>query len=667
MSWLEQIPDELINIRPLVFLCGPFFDETDKKDRRTILRKYLRDYEKQVIYKEKKYIIKPFALVVDNLFSNDDLEERENVTLIEEIIATCAFKNYIFVDTMSTALELGLFSNSYAQNKTTAFLPSDYKLFKPSIGYFVTQTIKKSSNIDLCEYKNKRTNKIIKDKGITSVAENIISFRGNIIPNQIKQEVEKNFNKDANEFLIKFEFTTNPKENSKIYFDINESSLYINVPAMMLLYLINEFQTKEDILIKLFSYFQKHVYSERKELISKCYLYKKNLLALELDSEFKYDINEVISSMQYLINALKERISIQNFTTLKYEKVDGRYVHSKLDVYDLFWLSKEEDYSLRRINRNKGKAIHLKKLVINGKKRNVSMYAPNSEGFELRLLNSRIINKISELISLQPYSYAYKKNCSIIKCVQVHLNSNYFLKLDIKNFFNSISKNIMNKIVKCHLCDNPSEAYEKNIVCLLSDYKSSIIKSWDGTEKILDSCFNKGKLSLGLVSSPMLSNIYMDLFDYRLHIKFPELKYTRYSDDILISSEAEFDQEVVLAYIKNEFTYLKLFINTKKLHNYVLRNTGDHVKFLGLNIVKNLTENRITVGKQYINYVSKNISDFEKNISKLKHSQIVGQVEYIKFVSREDFNKLQEIYKIKTSKEFDYNKFKRTTDNRIFQ
>lgn len=65
-----------------------------------------------------------------------------------------------FIDTMSTALDLGLFANSYLQNKVTALLPKDYDLFRPSIGCIVTQTIIKSHNISLCIYRNRRINKI---------------------------------------------------------------------------------------------------------------------------------------------------------------------------------------------------------------------------------------------------------------------------------------------------------------------------------------------------------------------------------------------------------------------------------------------------------------------------------------------------------------------------
>lgn len=48
-------------------------------------------------------------------------------------------------------------------------------------------------------------------------------------------------------------------------------------------------------------------------------------------------------------------------------------------------------------------------------------------------------------------------------CIKQHITSKYFLKIDIKDFFNTISKGQMNKILKCHLCYDPKQAYEDNI------------------------------------------------------------------------------------------------------------------------------------------------------------------------------------------------------------
>ncbi|GAA6444392.1 hypothetical protein K170097C1_27830 [Hungatella effluvii] len=105
--------------------------------------------------------------------------------------------------------------------------------------------------------------------------------------------------------------------------------------------------------------------------------------------------------------------------------------------------------------------------------------------------------------------------------------------------------------------------------------------------------------------------------------------------------------------------YLELEINEHKVGFYKLKQAGDHIKFLGLNIVQGPEENYITVGKQYIKDVCSNISQYEKKIGLLKKSQIIGQIEYIKFISDRDYLQLQKIYRIKNHKDLNMEELKR--------
>ena len=74
------------------------------------------------------------------------------------------------------------------------------------------------------------------------------------------------------------------------------------------------------------------------------------------------------------------------------------------------------------------------------------------------------MKQLQKLFELQPYSYAYRKDRSILMCMNQHIDSKFFLKIDIRDFFNSISKGKMNKIIKCHLCYDPKQAYEDNVI-----------------------------------------------------------------------------------------------------------------------------------------------------------------------------------------------------------
>ena len=94
---MNRTPEEVINLRPLVFLCGPLYDPSDKKDRRKILRQYLTGYKTTLSYNGKDYVIEPFALIIDKVFNTEDLENNQNIALIEEVIAACAYLSLIHI------------------------------------------------------------------------------------------------------------------------------------------------------------------------------------------------------------------------------------------------------------------------------------------------------------------------------------------------------------------------------------------------------------------------------------------------------------------------------------------------------------------------------------------------------------------------------------------
>lgn len=648
----------IVETRPLVFLCGPSINENDKKDRRNILRKYFWNYKISLEDDLTNMEITPFALVIDKLFDRDNLEKHMNITLLEEIVAACAYKNYVFVDSMSTMLEVGLFSNGYSANQTIALLPKDYMDYKPTMGYFVTETFKKSRNISIHIYENERYDDS-QDKEVK-----LISFPNNTVPDELKSEIKNDFSKHLSPYLVNIMFTTDIHESEKMYYYLQNQTLHIMIPAKILLYFVNKYSDALVITEVVLEYFKQNVCCKRIDWMKVYYMIKVGKMRLCIHSPFSYDINEVVTNIVFFINAIKEKSESdfykQKYQNLEYKAIDhvmynrGIYFY-QLMGFDFYLLNK-----LKNIIRLRKKALTKKTLVIHGKKRNIIMYKGTSEGMELRKIHTNIYNTLNDIVDLSNYSFAYKKNTSIKDCINKHIHSQYFMKLDIKDFFNSISKQKLNKIMKIKFSLDEEQSYEKNICNDCSKYKSDIISEWSGLETILNCCFVNYKLPLGLVTSPILANIYMDNFDRRFVKNYPGLIYTRYSDDILISSEYPLDVCSILNFIDSELKYLKLSINYQKTKTVHLKEKGDHVKFLGINIVKEDEKNYITVGKKRLRSLSKDISNVLRgNYSKLEHDKIVGMVEYIKFINLDDYNYLLKIFKLKTGRDFDYNKFRK--------
>ena len=95
--------DEIIIRRPIVFLCGPYCQKTNKSDRRNILRKCFKDNFKDGV----------LPLIIDDFLTEENIKDPQiNIQLMEEIFASISQKTYIFLDTLSAASELGLFMNT---------------------------------------------------------------------------------------------------------------------------------------------------------------------------------------------------------------------------------------------------------------------------------------------------------------------------------------------------------------------------------------------------------------------------------------------------------------------------------------------------------------------------------------------------------------------------
>lgn len=227
----------------------------------------------------------------------------------------------------------------------------------------------------------------------------------------------------------------------------------------------------------------------------------------------------------------------------------------------------------------------------NSKFRTIYTYANSKAGESLRNKHKLFTNKYGkELTANNDISFAYQEGKSVKHCVERHLSSKYFLSLDIKNFFNSIDLNLLSE----------------KLSTLLEDETIDFIVS---TTKIQNS--GKG-VAIGLTPSPLLANFYLSQFDIALDnfckFKNPNLTYTRYADDIMISGTTPFEKDELIAHIQKLLAQENLELNQKKIKYHELSKHHDYVRFLGLNIVRGKEDNYLTVSRSF-----KKATYFEKN------------------------------------------------------
>ena len=199
---------------------------------------------------------------------------------------------------------------------------------------------------------------------------------------------------------------------------------------------------------------------------------------------------------------------------------------------------------------------------------------------DLHMLQSGLVNFLKR-IELPVCAKGFVKGESYLSYLEHHIGSIHFLRLDIKDFFPSITRKLIEREISCFMSFD-SEEEKKKIVKLVSDLVT------------YHNC-----LPQGAVSSPVISNIVMIRIDQRI-LKYCQvlgIKYTRYADDLLFSSE-EFDfndKKWFLRKIKHivsdgnfKINYGKLKSSTREisLNGYVISQEGLRLSRQRLNDIK---------------------------------------------------------------------------------
>ena len=299
-------------------------------------------------------------------------------------------------------------------------------------------------------------------------------------------------------------------------------------------------------------------------------------------------------------------------------------------------------------------------VVINGKRRSMVTYQPNENGAKLRNLQRMFVCVLRGLHKQSEHSYAYKENSSAKACLDRHMTNDHFLKTDIHAYFDSISFELLReKVLALILGTRRKRDYllkEKEAAS-----ESGVRREHAYWTKILSACFYDGKMPIGFVSSPMLSDIFLKDVDERFG-GMEGISYTRYADDFIISAAGDSAQDrlqIVLDELTDEIAARNLELNKKKTYFRHLRQEGDAIHVLGLNLVRTAENtNRITVSDRFIRETSMELCRLiqEKNQlndweARKRFCAVMGKVGYITYASEKSARKLQKMLQVKTGRE----------------
>lgn len=232
-------------------------------------------------------------------------------------------------------------------------------------------------------------------------------------------------------------------------------------------------------------------------------------------------------------------------------------------------------------------------------------------------------------------AFAYVPKRSTVDALKVHQanNSKWFLKLDIKDFFPS--------------CDKTTVATRLRQIFPLSELSVSEI------DELIMPCLLNNALPQGAITSPTLCNLIMIGTDHKLtsYCYRNHMRYTRYADDILISSYLKIDTEEVLSNIRG---YLYPFVikdEKTRFGSIAGRNWN-----LGLMLNK---DNNITLGYKKKHNLKAGIFNFLSDFTNgnvwsiMDVHQLLGNVSYWKMIEPDYVNYVVSKYNQKFNLNFD--------------
>ena len=231
--------------------------------------------------------------------------------------------------------------------------------------------------------------------------------------------------------------------------------------------------------------------------------------------------------------------------------------------------------------------------------------------------------------------FSYRKGVNVYQAVSKHAANKYFFQTDLLRFFPSIDVSLVRSTI------------------IGSSDCTPIADILDHVERILELVTVNESLPVGFSTSPLISNACLFEFDnaFQKFCEEREFAYTRYSDDLIVSSKNKGDLvsiEEVLQTLLAEFFNGKIALNQGKTK---FTHTGRKIKLLGMVILPN---GKVTVDMSFKKHLEVLIHFYLKDRAKflimvdsdLKGGmeKLSGYLSYVNTVDNDYLNKLRMKY-----------------------
>ena len=208
----------------------------------------------------------------------------------------------------------------------------------------------------------------------------------------------------------------------------------------------------------------------------------------------------------------------------------------------------------------------------------------------LYTLQNKLLHNYLSKVSLPPCAVGFRKNESYKSYLTPHIGNTRFLRIDIKDFFPSITEDLVASELAYFISLSTQEETNK-IITLVTDI---VIRD--------------GVLPQGACTSPAISNIVMARIDQRIlkYCQIFDITYTRYADDLLFSST------------KFDFSQKKWFFKKIK---HILKSNNFRVNFAKNKYAQDeISLNGYVISSTDVRLSRKRLSDIRHVVSQMRQN-----------------------------------------------
>lgn len=223
---------------------------------------------------------------------------------------------------------------------------------------------------------------------------------------------------------------------------------------------------------------------------------------------------------------------------------------------------------------------------------------------ELALYQKYILNNILNNISPDSHAMAYRKGISVKDTAKEHIGKNIVVKIDIKDFFHSVTEKMVYKVF------DRNTSYEKSLKMLFTKL-----------------CTVDNHLPQGACTSPALANLAFKSIDEEISelCNKQRISYTRYSDDMYFSGQGFNPYELIYS-VKGILYRNKFSANDEKTSIYY---QGVQQRVLGICV-----NNKLQMPKEYRKHIRQEMYYIKKYGVKEHVLHLPNKNEYIDKLGR---------------------------------